>query len=148
MEPQLCQFCIKKNGRRHRERVFTEVVETVKRDMYMDDCHSSQYSRGEATDILDGVTSLIAKGILHMAERCSNDMEVIKSISLSERVKQVRSLDLDRDSLSMESAPGMHWNAETDTFGIKIRQKEPMFTRRGLLRIHYDSSVYISSRLR
>jgi len=74
-----------------------EVVETVKRDIYVDDCLSSQYFRGEATDILDGMTSLVSKGGFHITLWCSSDKGVIKSISPSERAKEVNCLDRDRD---------------------------------------------------
>ena len=64
----------------------------------------------------------------------------MEAIPLEERAKGVKNLDLDRSSLPVERALGIHWNTDTDQFGIQIKSKQREFTRRGLLSI--VSSVY------
>jgi hypothetical protein len=49
-------------------------------------------------------------------------------------------VDIDAATLPAERALGVHWDTPSDTFGIKIRNRDPIFTRRGVLRI--TSSVY------
>ncbi|KAK2146879.1 hypothetical protein LSH36_581g04042 [Paralvinella palmiformis] len=63
---------------------------------------------------------------------CSNEKEVIKSIVSRVRAKEVKSLELDKDRLPVERVLGMHWDTETDTFGIKIGQKDRLLHRKGL----------------
>lgn len=66
---------------------------------------------------------------------CSNDKTVLKTLPAEERAKTVKTLDLDRDALPVVRALGTHWDTKTDMIGISIRQKEPVFTKRGLLSI-------------
>ena len=70
----------------------------------------------------------------------SNDQRVLEAIPVEERAKGVKNLDLDHRSLPVERALGIHWNTDTDQFGIQIKSKQREFTRRGLLSI--VSSVY------
>ena len=56
-----------------------------------------------------------------MTKWISNDRRVSEAIPLEERAKELEILDLDRSSLSVERAIGVHWNTDTDQFGIQIK---------------------------
>ncbi|XP_064647101.1 uncharacterized protein LOC135499959 [Lineus longissimus] len=118
----------------------SEIVEIVKRDTYVNDNLSSHNSTDEAIKTVQGVTELVAKGGFHMRGWCSNDKSVMKAIPADERAKDMKTIDLDRDTLPVERALGTHWDTETDMIVVSIRQRDPVYTGRGLLRI--TSSVY------
>lgn len=117
-----------------------EIVTTVKRDTYVDDNVSSHDLTEDAIKTVQGVTELVARGGFHMRGWCSNDKTVLKNLPVEERAKTMKTLDLDKDALPVERALGTHWDTETDMIGISIRQKEPVFTKRGLLSI--TSSIF------
>ena len=70
----------------------------------------------------------------------SNRRNVLESIPVAERAKEVRDLDFDVDDLPIERSLGAFWNIETDQFVFKIRIKDKPLTRRGMLSV--VSSVY------
>ena len=83
---------------------------------------------------------LLVMGGFRLTKWISNSRDVIEAVPYEERAKEVKDLDLDRSSLPVERALGIHWNTETDEFVLKIRQKEKEHTRRGLMSV--VSSVY------
>lgn len=75
-----------------------------------------------------------------MTKWASNDRQVLESIPLEERNKDVKELNLECDTLPTERALGVSWFIETDTFSFKVFIKEKPCTRRGILAV--VSSVY------
>lgn len=64
----------------------------------------------------------------------------MNSIPVSERAKEVKTLDLDRDTLPIERALGVQWCVESDFFNFKLELNKQLLTRRGILSM--VSSVY------
>ena len=52
---------------------------------------------------------------------------------VEQRGKNVKELDLCRDSLPVEKALGITWNIEKDVFTVSVKDKEKTLTKRGLL---------------
>ncbi len=80
------------------------------------------------------------QGALNLTKWTSNDREVLESIPVEARAKNVKELDLDNDALPTERALGVSWFVESDTFGFKVNIKEKPCTRREILSV--VSSVY------
>ena len=59
----------------------------------------------------------------------------MKTIPQVDKVKNIRSLDLNRDPLPAERSLGMRWKVESDTFDYSIDLQEKPATRRGILSI-------------
>ena len=84
---------------------------------------------------------MVSKGGFNLVKWMSNNREVLSKIPLEKKSKSFKELDLDLDkTLPTEKALGIHWNTELDQFGVKIKQKELVNNRRGLLSTM--SSVY------
>eukprot|EP00105_Crassostrea_gigas_P026830 XP_011447911.1 PREDICTED: uncharacterized protein LOC105342609 [Crassostrea gigas] len=64
----------------------------------------------------------------------------MNSIPVSERAKEVKTLDLDRDTLPIERALGVQWCVESDFFNFKLELNKQPLTRQGILSM--VSSVY------
>ena len=85
---------------------------------------------------------LWAKGGFRLTKWYSNDREVLASIPESERAKSV--VDLDMDKLPTESALGLKWNTEDDSFVWDVAEKLSRFlktepvTRRDLVSAVYS----------
>lgn len=75
-----------------------------------------------------------------MEKWISNSRVVLQAISEEQRAKDLKELDLDRDSLQLERALGLQWCVGTDSFRFKMEMKQQSLTRRGMLSV--TSSVY------
>lgn len=62
------------------------------------------------------------------------------SIPVDDRGELVKELDLDKKGPQIESALGIWWNIENDTFNFKIAANNKPMTRRGILSML--SSIY------
>ncbi|XP_077997424.1 uncharacterized protein LOC144450652 [Glandiceps talaboti] len=138
--PSCASFALRKTAADYIQDFPPEVIDTVNRDFYVDDCLRSLDSDDQAIEMIVSLCELLFKGGFRLTKWSSNSKRVFRSVPFEERAKEVKSLDLDSDALPVERALGIHWDTEADVFGIKIRQKTPVYTRRGLLRI--TSSVY------
>ena len=61
------------------------------------------------------------------------------SIPESERVQEIKKLDLQKDELPIERAFGVQWRIETDMFGFNVNVKLRPPTRKGHLVRRWDS---------
>lgn len=84
--------------------------------------------------------ALLSSGGFKIAKWISNSRDVMKTIPMSDRVKEVNDLDLDQNILLIDRALGVQWCIETDTFQFKVSLKEKPKTRRGILSM--VNSVY------
>ena len=82
--------------------------------MYVDDMTKSVEKSCEATTLVEQSRELLAKGGFRLTKWYSNDRKVLASIPESERAKSV--VDLDMEKLPTESALGLKWNTEDDSF--------------------------------
>ncbi|XP_070548363.1 uncharacterized protein [Ptychodera flava] len=138
--PSCASFALRRTAEDYMQDFAPKVIDSVNKDFYVDDYLGSLDSDDEAEQTIVSLSELLFKGGFRLTKWSSNRKKVIQSVPPEDRAKKVKNLDLDRDTLPVERALGTHWDTETDMFGIKIRQKVPVFTRRGLLRI--TSSVY------
>ena len=118
------------------------MVDTIKRNMYVDDMMKSLKQPDEAVTLVKESRKLLAKGGFRLTKWYSNNREVLASIPESERAKSV--VDLDVEKLPIESALGLKWNTEDDTFVWDVTEKLPRFlntepvTRRALVSAVYS----------
>lgn len=73
------------------------------------------------------------KGGFHISKRISNSRNVMSLIPVSQRVKEVKDLDLDNHTLPNDRALGIRWCAESDVFCFKIEIENQPLTRTGIL---------------
>ena len=135
--PSAANYALRRTATDQAEDFDEVTVQTVKENFYMDDGLKSLRSEQEAIELVQELCSLLKRGGFRLTKWVSNNKQVIKSIPEDERAKDVKDLNL---PLPSERALGVQWLTETDTFGIKVKQKEKPPTRRGLLSTM--SSVY------
>ena len=117
-----------------------DVVNTVKKNFYVDDCLKSVSDSDQGKHIVTNLKQLLQNGGFRIAKWVSNSRPVIESVQTEDRAKSVQSLDLDQSTLPVERALGVEWNTERDQIGFSIKPKDRPFTRRGLISVL--SSVY------
>ena len=117
-----------------------DVINTVKQSFYVDDCLKSTSSEEEAVLLIKDLTALCLRGGFYLTKWVSNSRVVLQAVAEEHRAKDLKELDLDRDSLPLERALGLQWCIESDAFQFKMLMKEKPYTRRGMLSLL--SSVY------
>ena len=138
--PSCANFAVRKNAEDHKHEFPYDVISTVLKNVYVDDCLKSLPSSSSAAWHVDNVRELMSRGGFNLTKWISNDRKVLESIPLHDRAKNVKELDLTEDVLSVERAVGVSWSVENDKFVFKTDMKEQQFTRRGILSV--VNSIY------
>ena len=124
---------MRKTAKDSEEFLDPEVINTVLRNFYVDDCLKSVKTVDSAINLVKDLQKLLMNGGFRIAKWISNSRDVVMSIPTSERAKEVKDLDFDHDTLPIERALGVQWCVESDTFCFRIEVKEQPLTRRGIL---------------
>ena len=138
--PSCASFALRRVAEDPRTEFPDETIQTVLKNFYGDDCLKSVGTTDRAINIVDGLCKLLALAGFRLTKWISNDRKVLEAIPVQERAKADKDLDLDHGLLPIERALGIHWNTETDHFGVQVKEKQRELTRRGLLSV--VSSVY------
>ena len=136
--PCCANFALRRTAHDNLDDFDISVIETVKRNFYVDDCLKSVADDEKGITMASDVTQLLARGGFHLTKWVSNSTKVLESIPESERSGSVKNLNFDQPAV--ERALGVKWDIVTDEFGFKVTIKEKPLTRRGILSI--VSSVY------
>lgn len=138
--PSCSNFAFRKTAEDNSDHFPEEVVRTVKKNLYVDDCLESLTSAEEASHHASDLLCLLSRGGFRLTKWIGNDHRVLENIPEDEHAKDVKAIDLSKDHLPVERALGVKWCVETDTSGFKVdfKLKPPM--RRGIVSV--VSSVY------
>ncbi|XP_033103930.1 uncharacterized protein LOC117106642, partial [Anneissia japonica] len=101
-----------------------ETVNAIKHNFYVDDCLSSVADYEKAVTLFHDLTNICRDGGFRLTKWMSNNKDVLSTVPLEERAKEVKSLDLSKDDLPMERALGVQWLPENDTFSFNITPAE------------------------
>ena len=77
--------------------------ETILTNFYVDDCLKSVEADQQASELVNQLRQLLAKGGFRLTKWISNAYDVIQSVPVSERAGSVKELDL--ENLPIERAP-------------------------------------------
>ncbi len=114
----------------------------------MVDYFKSVSDERQAIVLVQELIAICATGGFKLTKWISNSCSVLTSIPEEERSKDVRHLDLRRVELPVDSALGLQWDTESDTFLFKITLKLQQFTRRGILYfVPIQSTTHLDSLL-
>ena len=119
--PSCANFALRKTADDN-EDYGPEIVNTVKRNFYVDDCLKSVQSEQIAISHVKNPTSLLKKDGFSLTKWLSNSREVMESVPKSEHATLAK--DLDFDHTRIERALGVQWHVALDTFGFKILIKD------------------------
>ena len=143
--PSCVNFVMRKHAENNEQVFGPDVVRTVLRNFYVDDCLKSLPTTEDAISHARKLSNLMAQGGFKLTKWVSSDKGVLESIAEEQRAKEVKHLDFDKGTLPVERALGVEWCAETESFHFKTIVEERPPTRRGILSV--ANSVYLSMSL-
>ena len=138
--PSCANFALRRTADENEGKYGTEVLNTIRRNFYVDDCLKSVHNEEQATCLVQELKAVCTTGGFKLTKWTSNSRSVLASVPAEERAKEVKNLDLDTDKLPVERALGMRWDIESDTFFFTITPKQQSLTRRSILSVL--NSVY------
>ena len=118
--PSVANFALKRTATDNEEQYGTVVAETLRRNLYVDDCLRSVSSEVAAVELIEGLRQSCKKVGFRLTKFTSNRRAVLESIPIDERSKKVKSIALECDSLPVERALGIQWCIQSDSFGFGI----------------------------
>lgn len=135
--PSCSNFALKKTADDNQELFEPKILDTVRRNFYVDDCLKSVETEDEAIETSSQLCQLLTLGGFNLTKWISNSRNVIESVPGAKRAETVKVLD---QNLPVDRALGMEWDTESDKLGFKVMIKDRPTTRRGILSI--VSSTY------
>jgi hypothetical protein len=105
--PSCCNLALKRTAEDNRSKYSDEVISTVERNFYGDDCLRSIKDEAEAISLIAHLRELLATGGFKLTKWISNSRRVLMTVSEDDRVKDVRGKNLLLDELPAERALGL-----------------------------------------
>lgn len=105
----------------------------VERDFYVDDGLKSMPTAEEAVALLKRTQEMLASSNLRLHKIASNSPAVMNAFLVEDHVKDLKDLDLEKDTPPIQRSLGLSWNLKDDTFTFCVDAEEKPFTRRGVL---------------
>ena len=131
--PSCASFCLKQAAEDSMSDYPDDVVQSIKRNFYVDDYLKSVANEEEAIQLVRDATSLLKSKGFRLTKWLSDSKKVISHVDEAERAKSASNLQLNGDSCS-EHILGVHWNVSSDSFGFKVNLKQlKTLTRREIL---------------
>lgn len=138
--PGLANFCLHQTAEAHRHEFGDNTSDFLLRDFYVDDGLKSVPTVEQAHQLIKRSQAMCASDNLRLHKFASNCKEVLETLPVGDRAKDLKDLDLRRDTMPVQRSLGTYWCIESDTFGFRIELKDKPTTRRGILST--ISSVY------
>ena len=133
-------YALKKTATDNSNSFSANVLQAAERSFYVDDMLHSVASEAEAVEVATGMMELCKKGGFNLTKWMSNSKAVLEVLPGEKLAKCIQNLDIRQSTLPNERALGLEWNTDEDVFRIRVKTKDPVLTKRGLL--SYISSVY------
>ena len=133
--PSCASYALRQTANDYQGNFLPQVAQTIRHNFYVDDCVTSVATEPEAIQLVKDLTSLCSKGGFQLTQWVSNSRAVLTSIPQEQKTREVRTLDLDKDSLPIERALGLQWCVDSDTFQFNINLSQKPHTRRGILSV-------------
>ena len=126
--PSCANFALRKTAEDNRGEFPGEIINAVKRNVYVDDCLKSVKSSECAIEFVVQLRHLLSKGGFRLTKWLCNREEVLESIPESERAPSVLDLDLGHERLLVQRTLGLKWDMESDKFA-KYPQSYTFFNK-------------------
>ncbi|KAK3731803.1 hypothetical protein QZH41_007629 [Actinostola sp. cb2023] len=110
--PAVATFGLRKTAADGEEEFGTDVTKFVHRNLYVDDGLTSLPTAQQAIDLVSGAQAALATSNLRLHKLVSNNVEVMEAFPMSDRAKDLRDLDLRKDSLPAQRSLGVYWDTE------------------------------------
>ncbi|XP_077869962.1 uncharacterized protein LOC144362702 [Saccoglossus kowalevskii] len=119
--PSCAAYALRRTADDNRAEFDPQVVDTVHRNFYVDNCLKSVATIEEAVKLVNHLSAMLAKGGFHLTKWISNSREILAMICPTERAPSVVKLNL--ENLPIDRALGIQWNVEKDAFSFRISDK-------------------------
>ncbi|MBM6549257.1 hypothetical protein H7673_10365 [Streptococcus dysgalactiae subsp. equisimilis] len=106
-------------------------VSAVRDGFYVDDCLLSCTNVAEASELVQNLQRVLARGGFHLTKWSLNRSEALSSVSKENRA--VNSVNLDLQKCSYQRALGILWDVDTDCLRFQVDLPDRPPTRRGIL---------------
>ena len=100
--PSCANFALKQAAINCKGLFDEEVIYTVLRNFYVDDCLKSVNTEEKAVNLIRDVKSVLGYGGFHISKWLSNNRNVMESIPVADRAKVTVNMELDRDDLPID----------------------------------------------
>lgn len=130
--PCCTAFALQKTAEDNADEFSKDVVSTLKKNFYVDDCLKSVADEETAVQLSRSLRNLLRKGGFRLTKWLSNSRKVLSSIPCSEHAPAIACLNPD-DSLPQERALGINWDVNEDKITLCVKIEDKPLTRRGLL---------------
>lgn len=138
--PSCANFALRQTAKDNQGTCSADVVSTIERNFYVDDCLKSLETEEQAVELMRELTCVCHKGGFHLTKWVSNSRTVLAHVPTGDRATEIKELDLDKDKLPTERALGLLWSVENDSFRFNISIPDKAATRRNILSM--VSSIY------
>ena len=109
------QLCTEGDSSGQWKKYHPDVATTLQQNFYVDDLQKSAKDVKTAIRLLCDIIRMFASGGFKVTKIINNRVEVIQSVTETERRKSVKNIDLNnRIDLPTERALGVKWNIEND----------------------------------
>lgn len=132
--PSCTGYALKRTAADHKDHYTEQVITTVERNFYVDDCLKSVDTECNAIQLANDLRDLLQKGGFRLTKWLSNSRQVIETIPQQERARSVLSLS-PNDNLPCDRALGVTWDVNDDQIKFKVKLADKPLTRRGILSI-------------
>ncbi|XP_037799461.1 uncharacterized protein LOC119594503 [Penaeus monodon] len=100
--PSIANFALKATAEDYAWQCGIEAASFVKNEFYVDDGLTSLPTTAEAIALIRNSKALCSKGGFKLHKFLSNKKEVLEAISLEEKAKSLKNLDLSSEALPIE----------------------------------------------
>jgi len=114
--PACSSFALRRTAEDNIGEFGEDIVKTVKKNFYVDDCLKSVESSAQAINLATQLRELLSRGGFRLLKWFSNRPEVMETIPESERASSVLDLDLHKERLPVERTLGLRWDMQKDMF--------------------------------
>ena len=133
--PSVAGFCMKKTADDNETDFTDTAIDTLRRAFYVDDMLRSVATVDEACALVKEMKELLGRGGFNLTKFLSSERDVVKVVPEEDKAKQWQK-DLGDSALPTESALGLKWDVETDSFIYETQLADPeprTLTKRTLL---------------
>ena len=108
-----------------------DVINTVRRNFYVNDVLKSVPNKENAIHLAEQLIQLMKEGGFQLTKFASDSSKLLATLPEKERANPALNLDLDQ--VPIGHAPGLHWDAESDTFLFKVVPTNKLPTKHAIL---------------
>ena len=136
--PSVASFALRRTAPDNDGDFGHEVIDTVLKNFYIDDCVKSVSSRAIAVRLKVELCHLLSRDGFRLTKWLSNDKDVLETIPKYERAPSVLDLDLFNDNLPLERILGVQWNVDTDIHFQGCTKGQTFRSKRDFIRNKLD----------